>query len=429
MIQENDRLEELLALRERLDKCVLEGGDLDGLTEILARSLKCTAVFEDSSFALKAAGFCGTEQPEQLTTYLSLKTCPSMKQALKAGPLPKQARFITDRYDNWTVHRLVYPVFAGPEQLGFLSLLNVEPPFNESDVLPLKHAANAFAILLSHNKKIAEIELRLKGNFVEDLIKAEPSDFESIMNRAGALSYDITQPHRVLVAEIDNLKQLAAHLSGEQVARFKTELVTKIQYIIDQKAHGMASFHGEELILLLQQKDSSINLSKQLAEELAEEIPRQFKARLYIGIGNSCAALSDFKDSYLTAKKALDIGEFMITEGNVRSFEQFKVHALFLSTLKPEEMFGYAKSQLKPLLDYDEAHKTELIKTLQEFLYLRNNIEGTAKSLSMSVSGLKYRLQKIEQIIGRVLKDNKVCFDLQLALIILQLFGEYKIKD
>jgi DNA-binding PucR family transcriptional regulator len=47
----------------------------------------------------------------------------------------------------------------------------------------------------------------------------------------------------------------------------------------------------------------------------------------------------------------------------------------------------------------------------------------------MSVSGLKYRLRKIERIIGLDLSDYKVSFDLQLALIILQLFGEYRIRN
>jgi DNA-binding PucR family transcriptional regulator len=119
----------------------------------------------------------------------------------------------------------------------------------------------------------------------------------------------------------------------------------------------------------------------------------------------------------------------MITEGQVRSFEQFSVHALFLSTLKPAELYNYARSHLGALLDYDEKRGTELVKTLQEFLYLRNNIEKTARTINMSVSGLKYRLQKIEKIIGLELQDYKVSFDLQLALIILQLFGEYKIRN
>jgi DNA-binding PucR family transcriptional regulator len=147
---------------------------------------------------------------------------------------------------------------------------------------------------------------------------------------------------------------------------------------------------------------------------------------MYIGIGSICSALPDFPASYMAARKALEIGEYMITEGQVRSFEQFKVHALFLSTLKPAELYNYAREQLNALLIYDEKHSTDFLKTLQEFLYLRNNVEGTAKAIKMSVSGLKYRLQKIEKILGHDLKDYKVCFDLQLALVILQLFGEYR---
>jgi purine catabolism regulator len=426
--EQNERFEELLSFQDRLDQCVLDGAGIDRLIEILAQSLQCTVVFEDSALARRLTAFheIDKNKAEQLMTRLSVKTAPAIKSALNCLP-PKQACTLSAQVDGIVIHRLFYPVYAGNERLGFLSLLRTKTPFSDGVAIALKRAAGVIAILLAHNRRIAEIELRLKGNFVEDLIAAKAIENDSIINRALALNYDITLPHRVLVATIDNLKQHASHFDQKQYAEYKTALITKIQYVIDQKAAGMAIFHGDEIIMLLQQKDGSITGSKKLAEEIAEDVFHQNKAKLYIGIGNSCAGLADFRDSYLTAKKALDIGEFMITEGNVRSFEQFKIHALFLSTLKPEELYGYAKSQLKPLLDYDAKHKAELLKTLQEFLYLRNNVEGTAKSLNMSVSGLKYRLQKIEKIIGNVLKDNKVCFDLQLALIILQLFGEYKI--
>jgi DNA-binding PucR family transcriptional regulator len=193
----------------------------------------------------------------------------------------------------------------------------------------------------------------------------------------------------------------------------------------------MAIHKNDEIIMLVRQDNaaSPIGPARKLAENIIGAVSPFFKVKLYIGIGNTARELADYQQSYLEAKKALEIGAYMITEGQVRSFEQFKVHALFLSTLKPAELVEYARSQLGALFDYDAQHKTELLKTLQEFLYLRNNVEGTAKNLSMSVSGLKYRLAKIERITGFDLRDYKVCFDLQLALIILQLFGEYRIRN
>jgi DNA-binding PucR family transcriptional regulator len=192
----------------------------------------------------------------------------------------------------------------------------------------------------------------------------------------------------------------------------------------------MVTHKNDEIVLLVRQAEEkgAIGPAKTLAEEIIADAAAAFRVKLFIGIGRSCSKLPDYHESYLEAKKALEIGAYMITEGQVRSFEQFRVHALFLSTLKPTALYEYARSQLGALLDYDELHQTELLKTLQEFLYLRNSVERTAKSLNMSVSGLKYRLAKIERIMDLDLMDYKVSFDLQLALIILQLFGEYRIR-
>ncbi|NLM21923.1 MAG: hypothetical protein GX207_09295, partial [Peptococcaceae bacterium] len=317
------------------------------------------------------------------------------------------------------------------ELLGFLSFLKINTLYSELEMMLAQQVANFLAVLLAHDRKIAEIELKLKGNFVEDLISGNYLDIESIKARARALEYDITIPNRVLVAQFDEAKQFSRYKNNDEQNSFRHELIKKIQSVTALTAPSMAVSGKNEIIILVQadKPNHTFEAIKHIAQEIIRKVSPLLKTKLYIGIGTRCTELEDYKRSYLSAKKALEIGEFMITEGQIRSFEQFKIHALFLSTLNPAELYSYARKLLQPLLDYDDKHNAELIKTLQEFLYLRNNVEGTAKSLNMSVSGIKYRLQKIQKITGYNLKDHKLCFDLQLALIILQLFGEYNVLN
>ena len=395
-------------------KCIIGEASLEGMLECLAEMAGSIAVFEDQKLLTLSASTAGKEKFEAPGQYLSLKSSNGFKGT---DALPHS---IADEYENTTINRLVAAVSDGAEPLGFLSLLRENAPFEEEALFILKIASDFFALQAVLERKLARIELKFMGNFVEDLIFSGNLDHDSIMNRAKALNYSISQPHRVLVAESQTMRKQSG---------YGAELVKIAQAGLNRHSGGLAMYKNNELIILYRQEPDgeAWEPAKQLAEEIVEEASSVLKIKLCVGIGNVCAALEDYKNSYLTAKKTLEIGEFMITEGQIRSFEQFKVHALFLSTIKPQELQKYAKSQLSKLLEYDRIHKTEFLKTLQEFLYLRNNIEGTAKSISMSVSGLKYRLKKIEQILGVDLKDNKESFDLQLALIILQLFGEYRI--
>lgn len=428
----------VLAVQTALAALIADGKGTDGLLRALGSALSCAAVLEDAGLTKQDAWLEALpEEKVRLLPLVSIKASPTFDSAPDVFRTLNGPRSVTDEFPGLTVCRLIAPVSAGGERLGWLSLLQTDLPFDGAAADVLGHAAALFAVHLAQQKRLQEIELRLKGNFVEDLVSLREIDPDSIQSRAAALGFDLTLPYRVFVGEIENMPQVVSHLGDGMpaLAKFRTELVGRLQEHLDGSgagpSAGMAIHKNDELIMLVRQASatSPIVPARKLAEDIIDAVSQLFKIKLYIGIGNICTRLSDYSQSYLEAKKALEIGTYMITEGQVRSFEQFKIHALFLSTLKPAELYEYARSQLGALLDYDARHKTELLITLQEFLYLRNNIEGTARSLNMSVSGLKYRLQKIERITGIDLRDYKLCFDLQLALIILQIFGEYRIRN
>jgi sugar diacid utilization regulator len=385
-----------------------EGKGLSALTGILADFLRAGTGILDMNGALISEAYSGECPPEQ-------------KKLLRAH-IVSQTRSAHHAHYHYSV-----PLEYSGKNAGTLSVARFDIPLTEADCLAVRQSAGLFCIQMAQDEKLADIELRLKGNFVEDLISARYSDPESILSRARALEYNIMAPHRVLVATIDNRLQATDRKPG--VDTLKNDIVQALQSRMNQTAKGMVIAGKDEFILLIQERKAVNDIAdtRILSEKLVCDVETTFKAQMFIGIGSLCRELSDFSASYAAAKKALEIGEYMITEGRVRSFEEFKVHALFLSTLKPAALYNYAREQLDALLLYDQKHGTDFLKTLQEFLYLRNNVEGTAKSIKMSVSGLKYRLQKIEKIIGHDLKDYKVCFDLQLALVILQLFGEYRV--
>lgn len=323
-------------------------------------------------------------------------------------------------------------VHAGSHYLGRLTAERSHEPFSDSETHLFEKAAELVALQLQQDKKIADIEFRLRGNFIEDLISAHFTDPDSIKKRAHVIDYEITAPHRVLVAEIENIAHVIKHQNLTlSVTDIRSELAKFVYNRLNQLSKGMVMHRNDEMVILIRidAENRSMSAVKAISEEIINFVYAQYSAKMYIGIGSVCTELPDFSKSYHAAKKALEIGEYMITEGRVRSLEQFSVHALFLSTVKPADLYNYAREHLGRLLAYDRKNGSELLKTLQEYLYLRNNVEKTARSINLSVSGLKYRLQRIEKIIGLELNDYKVSFDLQLALVIMQLYGEYPIRN
>lgn len=426
---QNEILERSLSIHIKLIQSILIGNSIDDLTVCLAKLMNCTVVLEDSHLANRSTCFEeDTGLKELMAPYLSLVTSPSFGKSSVFHFHQKQPFITTDQYSDLVIYRLVSPILAGCELLGFLSLLRTALPFSELEIILMEHASRVFAMQLLEARKIAEMEILLKGNFIEDLILGNFSDPSSIIYRARGQGYDITLPHRVVVVEIKNLTQFANSQDEKRILHFKLELANAVQSHLNLLGNGRVINKNDDLIMLVQQDkpDSPVSITIQLAEEIIEKISHQIKVKLYIGVGSSCTNLADFHKSFHDAKKALQMRKFLNKKDQVLSLEQFKTHALFLSTMNPAELYTFATNQIGSLLAYDETHQTELLSTMSEFIYLRGNVEATAKRINMSVSGLKYRLERIEEVTGHDLKDHRVCFDLQLAIIALDLFGEDK---
>jgi len=432
---QNGILERIISTHERLTQCILKGNGVEAITASLAELMKCTVILEDRHLVPQSS--CYPEQPatkDPLTPYHSIWTNPSFKKASAFYLQQKRPFQITGQYSHIQVYRLVSPILVGSELLGFVSLLRSEQSFSELENITLEQAASIFALKILEEKKINAVERRLMGDFVDDLLSGNFPDPSSIIKRALGLNYDITLPHRVLMLDIDNLAQLVSSSprNGKKILQFKTDFFNTVQSCLERSGKGMVAKKSDNLIMLVQldKPDSPEKDCRQIAENIIDQISNKFpKVTLTIGIGSNCKELSDFHHSYLSAQKAIEIGKALKRQGQVISLEQFGTHALLFSALNPSDLLHFATSQIGSLITYDETYQAQLIPTLQQFLSHRGSVEETSKTMNLSLSGLKYRLHRIEEITGQDPKDFQACLNFQLALNILQLAGQDKLMS
>lgn len=431
---QNKILEQVVAVHEKLTQCILQGKGVEHITANLAELLKCTVILENRELTPQFIFSKKPAEEDLLRPYHNIMDSPSFKAGSKHYLKQRRPFQIVDEYPDFHIFRLVSPIVVGNELHGFISLQRLGFTFQELEIIALEHAASVFALAILEGIKIAEVERRLKGDFVGDLLAGNFSDKKSIVNRALGLRYDITRPHRVVVLDIQDFTFLVKSLkhNEKKVLHFKTDLVHTIQSCLDQIGKGMVANKSDIIIMLVQQTrhDEGEGAVIQLAEKVIQHVAQRFpKVTLTVGVGSMCFELSDFYSSFQSAQKAIEIGKVLKKHGQVISLEQFGAHAMLFSAVNSKDLFNFAASQLGPLLAYDETNRAELIPTLQEFLNQRGNFEATARAMNMSISGLKYRIQRIEEIAWQKLKDSQACFNLQLALNIMQLAGKDQIKS
>jgi PucR family transcriptional regulator, purine catabolism regulatory protein len=89
-----------------------------------------------------------------------------------------------------------------------------------------------------------------------------------------------------------------------------------------------------------------------------------------------------------------------------------------------KEIGQIARNMLGSLFDNLDQKKLDLIKTLYIFLENGGNLEQTACDNALSLSGLRYRISRIEDFLKHNLRDPFYNYQLYLALQSLILIGE-----
>jgi sugar diacid utilization regulator len=105
----------------------------------------------------------------------------------------------------------------------------------------------------------------------------------------------------------------------------------------------------------------------------------------------------------------------------VAHIDDLGIYALLFDHQRAGELHAFAIRWLGPLLDYDREHRSELVPTLRA-LFAQRSLTDAAAALHIHISTLKYRVGRIEAILGRSVEDWDNIFHLELAMRVLSVF-------
>ena len=96
--------------------------------------------------------------------------------------------------------------------------------------------------------------------------------------------------------------------------------------------------------------------------------------------------------------------------------EEIALHQLLLAGV-PEELRGSLRRRLLgPVIDYDAEHGSDLAGTLKVFLDCSGSWTSAAAKLHVHVNTLRYRVGRVEELLGVDLAEFGARVDLFLAL-------------
>ncbi|WP_406005560.1 PucR family transcriptional regulator [Streptomyces sp. NBC_00637] len=290
--------------------------------------------------------------------------------------------------------RLITLVRRRGEILGVLALVDVRDEADEHTVLALEYAAAALALELAHLRNLAEVELRLNRELVDDLLAG--TDEASAYARSEAVGHDLRRSHYVVVVQWSN------RTVDDPFARTVGRAASPVGM------HALLTRRSDHVVLVADDRPHAGALYEALVQETGTRAGT-------IGVSAPSDALENIPHRYQEAQRALDVRRHSRERYGTMFFDELGLYRILGPGNDYRELEAFVDEWLGRLIDYDSRHQATMVETLSRYFDCGGNYDETADSLAVHRSTLRYRLQRIRDISGNDLADVEDRLNLQVA--------------
>src|SRR5205807_2149064 len=201
--------------------------------------------------------------------------------------------------------------------------------------------------------ELSEVEGRVRGEFLEDLLHGTYGDEAAAQRRARHVGYPLQGSHIVVLVDIDDFRGFtrARQISEDAIQALKRDFLRRVTAV-------------EGALREVTSVMESLARFKRWAQVVA--VPE-------LGLTGLLAAVSD------------------------------------------ERLVDYSRRHLGPLIEHDSARKGALVATLRAYLETGEQ-QHAAQRLRVHPNTLRYRLDRIREITGLDLEDPETRLNLSVAL-------------
>ena len=279
------------------------------------------------------------------------------------------------------------------EILGVLALNDPDDTVTEDNLFAVRYGATVLALELSHQRTVAEIELNLRRDLVDDLLAG--TDRDGAYARADALGHDLRRPHHVVVVQSTGRTE-----STLPIAAGRAATALHLNYLLGR--------HAGLVVLLTDGRPDPQALHRTISEILG-------RTACVIGIGSRCAMPEDFPQSFIEARRAMSIRLRSVNPKGAAAFDELGFYRLIDAAHGGGAVESFVREWLGTLLDYDDSKNSELVMTLSDYLECGGNYDESAAALHIHRSTLRYRLARIAELTGHDLRNVDTRFNLHAA--------------
>ena len=217
--------------------------------------------------------------------------------------------------------------------------------------------------------------------------------------------FDVDGTFQVVLITTDELDAM------DTVERRK--LSNQMQVYLEGISHNGNFFYYDSAFVLVMN-----DVEEWQRDDIVEGMVRRAQIRtgnmpFYVGVGSTITDISKLYLSYHRARSAMQ--RAMHTKESLVRFDQMGVYRL-LYTIPDQSLLEEMQIEpLRPLLEYDKKHNSNLVDTLEQYLKWDGSIQKVAQEMYTHRNTVIYRVNKIKEMLGDDLSNPEERVKYQVA--------------
>jgi sugar diacid utilization regulator/predicted hydrocarbon binding protein len=402
LLEQTRVVTKLADFQKQLTEEVVNGSGLQTLVDIAYEMVGIPVIIEDLDFHTLSHTGLTDEEISEIKEDTKQNMPDFLVKEHSKYILPFRKRII--RMSNH--HRVVVPIYVQKKVLGYSSFILHETSegSHEEEYLFLDHLSNAAALILLNEKSVFESFERMKGSFLEQILdeKLPPSE---LVKKGKYIGLDLNQPFYLVIMDYKNEQD-----SLEEEFTFQEMILESTFRFFHNKNIQVLAGNWKGQVTLLLHYSSDIQHLIHRFRKYMKDMHKEH--HLKFGVSNAAEHIGYATKCYEEAKIALRLA----IRKEIVLFKSLGIIGVLINSNNITGIKMIAKEELKELYDTEDPRMIELFKTLYYFLVNGGNLNKTTHDLSLSLSGLRHRVQKIEEILEKDLREPEEANHLLLIL-------------
>ncbi|MEH7113326.1 V4R domain-containing protein [Neobacillus niacini] len=390
------------------------------LTESVSKNQSIPVVIETAYYNIKIPIIIEDRHGNMIVQYgLTEAQLKELKSVRKSKMFYVESYNQTQYFESDKFNELKTPIYLESKVFAYCSFIYFEHIQKEPNDHTFLERISTISTLCFINEKVQfEAQERMKISVLDDLITKQYDSIEEIQQKFKYLKRPLVGPFYVALVKVD-------YKGHKEISTDLYPITLELAKQCDSEdLIVVVSKYNEYCVILIGSPIKTSNL-KQIMKRMITKVQKSLSDYTFkLGVSNKFEELLDI-DTYLL--QATNSVRSPLQE-NIIFHDDLGFIGSIVNTYNYNQLMELAKNELKILYTSNDEKNKELLNTL--YIYLKNSgkLEKTMHDLSLSIGGIQYRIKKIEEILGKSLKDFRNSAYLLLLIESMILIDKIKIE-